>query len=1056
MYLLACLFFCSEKGYCANRNWRGTTSAAWNVASNWVENAVPVAGDAVFINVNTTYTNAPVVGAALTTPALLSVTFGPANAQLTVNGQLNTAGVSVNFTGFIATANTRYTVTIGGTGTLNCTGNVQIGDGTAPANGLIGIGTLNGPLYYRISSQVNNFLIGGNIILASVTNAVRTGVNFPEFFLDNNDVVLDGQIVTQNTGQYNGTQPGPTSAIRGRFSLDNTTNTTSLTLNNAAAIPAIAAGQVVDFTDNGTGTCSVIYNGSSAQRVYTNGSDTRIGVNNCTYDRLVFSGAGTKTVDAGNLSIGGSFDNTANSPADFVTNSTNFITYTNVINSPASTRVVNGGTTGTTFYRITVTTNTATGSDNPNLNATALGPIIIQNRVNIAPTGYITLDNGSSLTAQTTAADFLTLKSNASGSASVATIPDGSAVTGIVNVERYMTSSYGRGYRLISSPVNNTTVSGDANYFTVASLMNSTLFGTNSTLITGPTGNGWDLSRLNNPSAWVYREADPFPGNSRILDSDYKGILTATTPIPVGSGLLFFNRGNRNNATAKLYGSPFPAPEDYAITFRGNLNQGTVQARVINNNLNNFNTTSTFNPATRYYYAGSMAPTVNTLNYTNNPGTANINTNGLNLVGNPYASVVDLDAITVTNASANLYFFNPSNKQWGVYQKGSGGMVAVNDASRYLASGQGFFVRANNNTATVSFAETNKTLTPQPTPGGTPVLLMGKPVTASQMPRILLQMIKDSIDYDGVGIYVYPDAKDGNDDLDAQDLDGISPQVYLSAVSADGQRMAIDMLAPLDGTKKIPLYVNSASSGLFSLVKTELEAIPPVYDVWLMDRMSADSLDLRANSEYRFRISKTDSSSFGDQRFEIHIRRKNLPPYQLVSFTGEMNQGKPLLKWNALNDYAYVTYTLQRQNESGFGAIYERPSAGLGAYMFSDTSARSGSYTYRLRQTDAQGKVTFSEPVTVSMLAKPAGASSSVYPNPATRFITIHLDERLQATQLRILDLGGRVLLSVAVSGNDFRQNIAPLKPGMYVAEIRVIQDGKISYRRHSWIKASD
>ncbi|RYE12777.1 MAG: hypothetical protein EOP45_22305, partial [Sphingobacteriaceae bacterium] len=151
----------------------------------------------------------------------------------------------------------------------------------------------------------------------------------------------------------------------------------------------------------------------------------------------------------------------------------------------------------------------------------------------------------------------LTLLSTVNGTASVAALTGSASITGNVNVQRFVTGSYGRSYRLISSPVNTTT-----GFYNITTLINYTP-------ITGPnpgTGN-FDASNTNNSSVWMYREGDPFPTNTVIKDSDYKGIYSLTENIPIGTGLLFFNRGSRTNLTTKLKGPTFPTPDDNAIAF---------------------------------------------------------------------------------------------------------------------------------------------------------------------------------------------------------------------------------------------------------------------------------------------------------------------------------------------------------------------------------------------------------------------------------------------------------------------------------------------------------
>ncbi|MBE7179205.1 MAG: hypothetical protein INR69_22570, partial [Mucilaginibacter polytrichastri] len=598
------------------------------------------------------------------------------------------------------------------------------------------------------------------------------------------------------TGSYAGSQPSPSSPIRGQFSADNTASATTLIIRNANVIPSIAAGQVIDFTNNGTGDGNVIYSSNAAQTVYTN-SNPRIGVNNSTYDNLTFSGTGMKNVQGGKLSIGDSFDNSANSPSDFTTNKTEVTSYTNTINIPVSARIFNGGTTGTTFTDFIITINTATGSANPNLNTTALGPTIITNRINIDTDGTVTLSGNSSLTAQTNATDIFTLKSGASSSATVMPIPSGSAITGNVSVERFVKGSptdlSKRGYRLISSPVFTGTVSGNR--------MQSYNYLLGSVYVSGLAGGGFNAGTSTNPTLYLYRE-DITPTGTTFTSSNYKGIAKinntntydigtqrrftttnmndTTVNVPVGNGTLFFFRGDKSNNTTqtgtKLV-SPFDYPEDVVLTAVGNLTQGTVDFR-------------------HWFNRPNMA----TLSFTNssaiNNNTSPRNVRGYNLVGNPYASSIDWNKLnrnsTATNSSVYapnidgaVWFFNPTNKQYESYIRPSGNpandtiqttnngtlYAGTGSASNVIASGQGFFVRANAAGGTLRFLESAKTIA-QPAVASLNKV-MGIPVSTvqGQFPYMRIQLKKDSLNDDDILIRFMEDGQEKYDAKeDAEDM----------------------------------------------------------------------------------------------------------------------------------------------------------------------------------------------------------------------------------------------------------------------------------------------
>lgn len=84
-------------------------------------------------------------------------------------------------------------------------------------------------------------------------------------------------------------------------------------------------------------------------------------------------------------------------------------------------------------------------------------------------------------------------------------------------------------------------------------------------------------------------------------------------------------------------------------------------------------------------------------------GTSESDTEGWNLVANPFTSVYDWDAQTIpTDMGSAIYRYSGSN--YSSYTKGAG------SASRYIAPGQGFFVQLTANTpGNLVFAENNRT-----------------------------------------------------------------------------------------------------------------------------------------------------------------------------------------------------------------------------------------------------------------------------------------------------------------------------------------------------------
>ena len=314
-------------------DWVGTTATSgvynWNNKLNWqvagvAAATIPGPTDIVQIAVNS-FTNYPTVTDAESCGSIVFGTFD--NFTLTVTGTLTVSGniTQKNDPNFY-----QYTV-LAGTGTIVC-GSFTLGDNTQPNSG---VGVVN-----NVSSQVNQLTVNGNITLNSVGNSTADGIEYPYFSLDANKITLKGQIVTTTySSPLSGGVGDPNFPGLGLFQMDSGTAATTLELQNASPIlTPITNGFTVDFTNNGAGIGTVLYDATSGtQTVYTTGT-SGLGINNYNYDYLTFSGASKKTVIGGALTIGNDWTTGGTGAVDLSTNNPTITVTNNLINSTAITQ----------------------------------------------------------------------------------------------------------------------------------------------------------------------------------------------------------------------------------------------------------------------------------------------------------------------------------------------------------------------------------------------------------------------------------------------------------------------------------------------------------------------------------------------------------------------------------------------------------------------------------------------------------------------------------------------------------------------------------------------
>ncbi|HEY9002328.1 MAG TPA: T9SS type A sorting domain-containing protein [Mucilaginibacter sp.] len=634
----------------------------------------------------------------------------------------------------------------------------------------------------------------------------------------------------------------------------------------------------------------------------------------------------------------------------------------------------------------------------------------------------ITLSASSTLTNNGT----FTLTSDANGSASIAAIPSTSSVSGNISVQRYMSGV--RGYRLVTSSVYNATAGGN-NIYSINYLLNSTY-------ITGTNFATTATSKPGNPSLYLYRE-DIAPLGTTFLNSSFRGIADISAApdyminidggpfnIPVANGYLCYFRGVIGTATPYVSGSPATAG---AVTSVGTLNQGTIT------------------------FKDWFTPTNGNLSYTS---ASPVGTIGFNLVGNPYPSSIDWDKFSQTSSTNGIYgpnvatyieMLNPTTGSYGVYYAGSGagGPLNTNGASNVIPSGEGFFVVALNNAATLTFNESAKT-TAQVT--GTSLLMSTTAQAQVNNQYLKLQLSKDSIHNENIVIRFNESAKTTFDfGADALYIRGFAP-VSLSSSSSDHVALAINQQPlPKQAATRVGLNIAATASGTYTMSLKSLAGLPKLYDIWLMDNYRKDSVDMRVNPSYLFDIDTKDTASFGSNRFVVVVRQNQAYAYKLIDFAANKvnNVRQVNVVWNTKNEGNYTRFTVERSIDNGttYQILGGVAAADQGNYSFLDKNPANGTNLYRLKQEDINNNISYSKIVTIQYANTNniISRNLSVYPNPAGSTVNLAISAQNSDAgvyNIRIVSSTGLVVKEVISSQASWQGNISNLMPGTYVVRV--------------------
>lgn len=971
-------------------DWVGNVSSDWNDKNNWSPATVPGINDQARIAAAHPFSNPPIVSlTGATSVNVGSILFGNvialAEPGITVN-----SGCTLNVSGDITKQsdthsyfnNTApYTTYLAGSGTIKAA-NINIISNTS----LAGF-----PYTENITTSVSQLTISGN---AGMVSNVIGGYAFNAALnITGGNTTLSGVVKTTNTA-------GSTSSL-----IIYPTTTATLQLANATALSGLSSLGTNTITFGNTG-ATVDYSGA-AQTVYTDAAITGLpaGVN---YMSLKFSGTGIKTALSGNLDIAGDFTNTlANDASNYANLSSPTVNF-----DGTAQNLYGGAGNGTTFYNVAFS---------------GLGTKKMQTgKFDVSSSGVLTMA-GTSTSTVLNANGLLTLRSTATSSATVAAI-NGPQITGNVNVERYITGGAGyRGYRLLTSPVYNATVSSN-NVYSINYLSNSCY-------LTGTTGTTGGFDKPGNPTIYLYRE-NLAPLYNSFLNSNFRGINTISTSpnyiidqdagtfnILAGDGFQFFFRGDRSAANLADETVTTYVPVSATLTATGMLNQGTI--------------------AVRDWYT----PATTSLSYS--VLTGNTPARGFHLVGNPYASSINWDTygndattsgILVKDVSKTIYSYNTTNKNYAAYTAGGG--LGSNGATNIIASGQGFFIVDTTANGTITFKESAKVNTQ--VSGSN--LLMGKPADVASLQYIRLQLAKDSVNTDDMVVRFSNTASAQyvvNEDAPYKQGYGT---VSICSISSNNIDLAINQLPFPQKTEVVGLNVNVSTDGIYKLSLTQLVDIPQLYDIWLMDAYKKDSLDIRNNpSGYSFNVYKNDSTSFGAKRFSLVIKQNPAYAYRLLDFNAlKLANATPQVEvvWKTENESNYTYFTVERSINNGksFDVIGSQTGSSQGTYSFIDQNPVTGQNQYRLKQEDINGTFTYSNIVTIMYADKNSLASAkiSVYPNPANNVINLAIAPAANASsyQISITNSSGLIIKQGTASQNSWQASLSNLLPGTYLIEV--------------------
>jgi len=780
------------------------------------------------------------------------------------------------------------------------------------------------------------------------------------------------------------------------------------------------------------------------------------------------SNAGTMSMGTGNLTIAKDYTNTG----VFTPNTAALITF----DGTAAQTLIDNTTAGTKFNNVTFTNGT-TGATSKRMKLNSHFFVNPTYTINVNGSGILTVENTPS-----TYTSALTLLSTSTGDASIGNLTAGT-IAGKIDVQRFITGG-ARRYMLISSPVadtTNTAISATSNSYSLKPIILPGAAGT-STIVTGLNGstNGFDSAPAtnNSPSVFVYNENAPATANSSLVaGNEYKGLTNTSVAIPMGNGILLYYRGSRallNSTTGAPFVKPFPAADDGTLTFFGSVIKGTTATNSpMTPNIINLPTT-TATDASTYPLTGTTYPT--TLSFSSTVPTKK----GFNLVGNPYASVIDLAKVGAGNTTLKFYYLLIKNAVTGP-NSSSTRFVLINTTtlnspvigtggSQFVLSGQGFFVVAPAASTKITFDESMKVSYATYTGTTPPVFNVKKGgpsvvktlavngnhditvaatssaaesattgnTNVSSTPWVRLDMMQDSSTFSSTDIYfnktAQPKFVPGED---APYLASSGQGNLFFSQTADSIGCFANYTTELEKLKRVNLSIAYSNYGTYKLTAPIKQNIDERYTIFLKDKFTNDSLDVVHNAEYTFNVT-TAPASYARDRFYLSIGIAPGHEYKLRDFNGAKQANGIKLTWQTDNESNSTIFVVEKSTNGGnsFIPIDSLRSTGAGSYSYTDITPGSGQVFYRLKQQLVTDRVNVSKSLAFNYLnTKPL--TFIVYPSTASQSININFGKTYSnSIKVSIATASGGLVKTITVSNTNYlQQNIGNLLSGLYVIE---------------------
>ena len=386
------------------------------------------------------------------------------------------------------------------------------------------------------------------------------------------------------------------------------------------------------------------------------------------------------------------------------------------------------------------------------------------------------------------------------------------------------------------------------------------------------------------------------------------------------------------------------------------------------------------------------------------------------VAGNPFASAIDFDQVYHSNSSLikdQFAIWRANQGTYGaysfIYNTGSGYAIVPNalsgtggtvtDSVRYIQSGEGFLVYPQG-TGTLTIGESAKASSKQAS--GTGSTFDIRPITDKKLYVNLNLVGSDSTATLADGIMERFDAS-YSAQIDGDDA--VKPVNFYEnlAVEKSATDLIVESRPDVQKTDTIQLKLWNVSARAYELqVKGDNYAQTAatqglhayVEDSYLKTRVEVSLSG--SVSTIAFAVT-SDAASYDSHRFRVVFQTEasSILPITLTSVKAQLQNGGVSVSWSTQNEVNVKGYGVERSVDGGatfsttiatVAAKNVGATAPLASYQTLDAAPQKGDDYYRIRIEGADGKVTYSNVVKVTV-GEDAGGKMliTLYPNPVSR-----------------------------------------------------------------------